>query len=177
MPAKQRKRIRVEQLRKISINEIIYSGSWIRQFGDTTVELIHHHDGIRLLVNGCLQPVCWRIYERTIRGKLANGGYIPLDKCWDYYIFGHKDGKRYKYLRLLFIPPNGFRIGTSSDFGAMYTTSCRSRYQRKPYQQCLSDSLTKRRRARKIAWRQELSERRRRQVPRSIVKLGVWPSV
>src|SRR6516165_6273337 len=80
MPTKQRKRIRVEQLRKISINEIIYSGSWIRQFGDTTVELIHHHDGIRLLVNGCLQPVCWRIYERTIRGKLANGGYIPLDK-------------------------------------------------------------------------------------------------
>jgi hypothetical protein len=63
MPAKQRKRIRVEQLRKISINEIIYSGSWIRQFGDTTVELIHYHDGIRLLVNGCLQPVCWRIYE------------------------------------------------------------------------------------------------------------------
>jgi hypothetical protein len=98
MTAKQRKRIRVEQLRKISINEIIYSDSWIRQFGDTTVELIHHHDGIRLLVNGCLQPVCWRIYERHIRGKLANGGYIPLDKCWDYYIFGYKDGKRYKYL-------------------------------------------------------------------------------
>jgi hypothetical protein len=114
-------------------------------------------------------------YERTIRGKLANGGYIPLDKCWDYYIFGHKDGKRYKYLRLLFIPPNGFRIGTSSDFGAMYTTSCRSRYQRKPYQQCLLDSLTKRRRAKKIAWRRELSERRRRQVPKNIVKLGVQP--
>jgi len=95
--------------------------------------------------------------------------------CWDYYIFGHKDGKRYKDLRLLFIPPNGFRIGTSSDFGAMYTTSCRSRYQRKPYQQYLLDSLTKRRRQRKIAWRQEL--KRRKQVPRSIVKLGVWPSV
>src|SRR6516164_8191889 len=61
MPAKQRKRIRVEQLRKISINEIVYSGSWIRQFGDTTVELIHHSDGIRLMVNGCLQPICWRI--------------------------------------------------------------------------------------------------------------------
>src|SRR6516164_11381750 len=87
MPTKQRKRIRVEQLRKISINEIIYSGSWIRQFGDTTVELIHHHDGIRLSVNGCLQPICWRIYERTIRGKLANGGYIPIDKYWDYYIY------------------------------------------------------------------------------------------
>ena len=162
MPPK-RKRIRVEQLRKISVNEIIYSGSWIRQFGDTRIELKHHRDGIKLLVDGYLQPVCWRIYERTIRGRLQNGGYIPSDKCWDYYCYGHNDGRRYRYLRLLFIPPNGFRIGTSSDFGAMYTTSCRSQYQRKPYQRALLDSLPKRRQQRKIAWRSELKRRKQEQ--------------
>src|SRR5690242_8601367 len=104
MPKKQ-KRIRVEDLKKISVNEIAYSGSWTRKIGKTTVELTHQNDGIKLLVDGCVQPICWHVYERTIRGKLRNGGYIPSDKCWDFYVWNN-DGTRHRFLYLMCLPDN-----------------------------------------------------------------------
>jgi hypothetical protein len=166
MQAKQ-KRIRVEELQKISVNEIVYSGSWNRKIGNTTIELIHDDGGIKLLVDGYPQPICWKIYERAIGGRLRNGGYVPFDHCWDYYIWSN-DRRRWKFLYLMCLPDNRFRIGTRGDFGALYTSSCRSKYQRKPYQEGLVISLSKGKREKKIAWRDEL--KKRKSMPKNIVK-------
>jgi hypothetical protein len=164
------KRTRVEDLIRISIKEVIYTGSWERKIGNTTIELVHTIDGIKLFVDRRLQPVCWKIYERTVKGKLQNGGYIPSDRGWYYYCFAN-NGRRYKHLYLLSLPDNRFRIGTRNDFGALYASSCRSKFQRTLYQEALLISLSKRKRERKIAWRNEL--RRRRRVPKNIVENAV----
>jgi hypothetical protein len=141
--------LKVEELRKIPIQDLVYSGSWIRVIANTEIELRHVQDGIILLVNDALQPVSWKIYERKIRGDISHrGGYIPHDRSWVYYVYGN-DGRRYKLLYLLPLPEGRFRIGTRTDFGAVYSRDCYSRRQRKIAQECRLIGLTKRQRERR----------------------------
>jgi|SRR6516165_8393576 len=141
--------LKVEELRKIPIQDLVYSGSWVRTIGNTRIELIHVQHGIRLLVNDVLQPVRWQIYERKIAGDISyRGGFIPADKCWVYYLIG-SDGRRYRYLYLLALPGDHFRIGTREDHGAVYTCSCYSHRQRKIVQECHLLRLTKQQRERR----------------------------
>jgi hypothetical protein len=96
-------KLKVEQLRNIPIQQLVYSGSWMRIIGNTKIELKHVENGIILLVNDVLQPVRWQIYERKIRGDISHrGGYIPRDKAWVYYVVG-RDGLRFRCLHLLAI--------------------------------------------------------------------------
>jgi hypothetical protein len=126
------------------------SGSWIRTIANTKIELIHVQDGIRLLVNDELQPVRWQVYERAIKGNIGyRGGYIPHDRAWVYYLIG-SNGRRYRYLYLLALPGDNFRIGTREDHGAVYTSSCYSHHrQREIAQECRLLRLTKRQRDRR----------------------------
>ena len=143
--------LKVEQLRKIPVQNLIYSGSWIRTIGNTKIELRHvGPDGICLLVNDLLQPVRWQIYERAIKGNIGyRGGYIPHDRAWVYYLIG-SDGCRYRYLYLLALPGDNFRIGTREDHGAVYTSSCYSHHrQREIAQECRLLRLKKRQRERR----------------------------
>src|SRR6516162_8023153 len=141
--------LKVEELRKIPIQDLVYSGSWIRVIANTEIELRHVQDGIILLVNDALQPVSWKIYERKIRGHISHrGGYIPHDRSWVYYVWGN-DRRRYKYLYLLPLPEGRFRIGTRTDFGAVYSRGWYSRRQRKIAQECRLIRLTKRQRERR----------------------------
>ena len=141
--------VKVEQLTiRIPIQALCYDGAWIRLIANTEIELRHVQDGIILLVNDALQPVSWKIYERKIRGDISHrGGYIPHDRSWVYYVYGH-DGRRYRYLYLLPLPEGIFRIGTRTNFGAVYARDCYSRRQRKIAQECRLLRLTKRRRER-----------------------------
>jgi hypothetical protein len=141
--------LKVEELRKIPIQDLVYSGSWIRTIANTKIELIHVQDGIRLLVNDELQPVRWQVYERKIRGDISHrGGYIPHDRSWVYYVWGN-DRRRYKCLYLVPLPEGRFRIGTRTDFGAVYSGDCYSRQQRKIAQEYRLMRLTKRQRERR----------------------------
>jgi hypothetical protein len=142
--------LKVEQLTiRIPIQALCYDGAWIRVIADTKIELRHVQDGIILLVNDVLQPVSWKIYERKIRGDISHrGGYIPHDRSWVYYVWGN-DGRRYRYLYLLPLPEGRFRIGTRTDFGAVYIRDCYSRRQRKIEQECRLIRLTKRQRERR----------------------------
>jgi hypothetical protein len=127
------KKLKVEQLLTIPIQELCYSGSWIRKIGNTKIELRHTAEGIVLFVDEMKEPVRWAVYERTIRGDISHrGGYIPQGKAWVYYVYG-SDGRRYKYLNMLTLPDQRFRIGTRRDFGAVYTRDCYSKRQRKIY--------------------------------------------
>ena len=145
-----KKSIKVEQLTiKIPIQALCYDAAWIRVIANTKIELRHVQDGIVLLVNNVQQPVRWQVYERKIRGDISHrGGYIPQDKQWVYYLIG-RDGRRYRYLYLLPLPEGGFRIGTRTDFGAVYSRDCYSRRQRKIAQECRLIGLTKRQRERR----------------------------
>jgi hypothetical protein len=52
-------RIQIQQLKRISVNEIVYDGVAIKQFGQLTIILKHMEDNtIGLLVNG--QDTGWR---------------------------------------------------------------------------------------------------------------------
>jgi hypothetical protein len=76
-------KVKVEQLRNIAIQQLVYSGSWMRTIANTKIELQHVGDGIILLVNDVLQSVQWQVYERRIAGDISHrGGYIPRDKAW-----------------------------------------------------------------------------------------------
>jgi|SRR6516225_4576864 hypothetical protein len=117
-------KLKVEQPRNIPIQQLVYSGSWMRMIANTKIELKHVGDGIILLVNDVQQPVQWKVYERRIAGDISHrGGYIPADKCWVFYVIG-RDGRRYRYLCFLSLPGGNFHIGTRSDFRAVYTSSC-----------------------------------------------------
>ena len=88
------------------------------------------------------------MYERTIAGDITyRGGYIPRDKAWVYYVVG-RDGRRFRCLHLMALPGENFRIGTRSDFRAVYTSTCYSHRQRKIAQQCRLLRLTTRQRKR-----------------------------
>jgi hypothetical protein len=92
------KKLNIESLRKISIKKIVQDGSWSTQFvGGLLITLAAESNQITLYVNGYQQPVCWPVYERTISGNLRRGGFIPYDKCWDWYIWSQ--GKRYHHAR------------------------------------------------------------------------------
>src|SRR6516164_5206519 len=142
--------VKVEQLTiKIPVQALCYSGAWIRVIANTKIELRHVQDGIILLVNDVLQPIQWKIYERRIGGDISHrGGYIPQDRSWVYYVWGN-DRRRYKYLYLLPLPEGRFRIGTRTDFGAVYSRDCYSRRQRKIAQECRLIRLTNRKRERR----------------------------
>ena len=139
--------LKVEQLAiRIPIQTLCYSGAWSRVIDNSKIELRHVQDGIILLVDDVQQPVRWEVYERKIRGDISHrGGYIPHDRSWVYYVWGN-DRRRYKFLYLLPLPEGRFRIGTRTDFGAVYTRDCYSRRQRKIAQECRLIRLTKRQR-------------------------------
>jgi len=82
-------------------------------------------------------------------------------------VWNDNDGTRHRFLYLMCLLDNRFKIGSIKDFGAMYASSCRSKYQRKPYQEALLVSLSKRKREKKVAWKNEL--KRRKQAPKNIV--------
>src|SRR6516165_9875279 len=142
--------LKVERLPfKIPIQKLVYDGLWLRVIANTKIELRHLPDGIRLLVDDVLQPVHWKTYERTIKGDISyRGGYIPADKCWCYYLIG-RDSRRYRFLYILPLPEGRFRIGTRTDFGAVYSRDCYSRRQRRIAQECRLIRLTKRQRERR----------------------------
>jgi hypothetical protein len=116
---------------------------------NTKIELRHVQDGIILFVDDVQQPVRWEVYERKILGDISHrGGCIPHDRSWVYYVWGN-DRRRYKFLYLLPLPEGRFRIGTRTDFGAVYTRDCCSRRQRRIAQECRLIRLTKRQRERR----------------------------
>jgi hypothetical protein len=118
---------------KISINDVCYNG-WCKFIHNTTIELDHRAEGIRLIVDGTLQPIIWKVYELEVRNlKLNNGGYCPLDRRFIFYIFG-TDGRRYANLYLIPQADGGFRIGTRKDFGLRYQFNLLSHKKRKAYQ-------------------------------------------
>jgi hypothetical protein len=122
----------------------------MRIIDNTKIELKHVVDGTILLVNDVLQPVRWQVYERRIAGDITyRGGYIPKDKAWVYYVYG-RDGRRFRCLHLMALPGENFRIGTRSDFGAVYTSTCYSRRQRKIAQECRLLRLARRQRERVV---------------------------
>jgi hypothetical protein len=65
-------KLKVEQLRNIPIQQLVYSGSWTRIIANTKIELKHVGDGIILLVNNVLQPMRWQVYERGIAGDITS---------------------------------------------------------------------------------------------------------
>ena len=143
-------KLKVEQLRNIPIQQLVYSGSWMRMIGNTKIELKHVENGIILLANDVLQPVRWQVYERRIAGDISHrGDYIPRDKAWVYYVVG-REGRRYKNLYLLALSGGDFGIGTRDDFGAAYTTSCYSRRQRRIARECRLVGMTKRQRLKRV---------------------------
>jgi hypothetical protein len=136
--------LKIEELRKIPIQALVYSGSWVRIIAGTKIELRHVSNGIVLLVNHVLQPICWQVYERKIRGRLHRGGLIPDDRSWVYYLISR--GRRYRYLYIM-----GTRIGTRDDFGARYARNCQSKKQRRIARKYRLLGLTKRKRERQVA--------------------------
>ena len=54
-------KLKVEQLRNIPIQQLVYSGSWMRIVANTKIELKHVENGIILLINDVLQPVRWQV--------------------------------------------------------------------------------------------------------------------
>jgi hypothetical protein len=95
--------LKVEQLKtRIPVKRICYDGSWTGMINGNEVELEHCKDNtIRCLVNNVVVRA-WKVYELELRNRLRNGGYIPHDRRWIYYIWGN-DNRRYKFLYI--IPP------------------------------------------------------------------------
>jgi hypothetical protein len=169
-------KLKVEQLRNIPIQQLVYSGSWMRMIANTKIELKHVENGIILLINDVLQPVRWQVYERRIRGDISHrGGFIPDDKSWVYYVWGN-DRRRYRYLCLMSLPDGRFRIGTRHDFGAVYTSSCYSRRQRKIARECRLIRLTRRQRT--STRMGDNQPHAMRQIPlKTVVKIANMPTV
>jgi hypothetical protein len=131
---------------KISINQLVYNGSWSRMINDHKVELRHlERDYIYLFVDDMQQPMRWKIYERPMGGKLRRGGFIPDGKQWVYYVVGD-NGQRYRFLYIV-----GTRIGTRDGLEARYIRNCQSKKQRAIARQYRLLRMSKRKRERQIA--------------------------
>jgi hypothetical protein len=141
------KLLKVEDIHlKISINQLIYNGSWSRMINNVKVELRHLDEHyIYLFIDDVQQPMRWEIYERELRGKLRRGGFIPDGKQWVYYVVGDR-GLRYRFLYIV-----GGRIGTRDGLQARYTRNCQSKKQRKTARKYRLLRMSKRKRERQIA--------------------------
>lgn len=141
--------LRVSHLTRVPIKQIIETG-FSKIIGNNKITLNHVIGGIELVINNFPANKIFPLYEKPIRGRLQRSGRIPWDNNIQYYVVG-ADGKR---RRFLYLSPAS--IGTISDFPAAYDSTCRSRKQRKHYQECtIRNRRKKQRQARKLQRRLE----------------------
>ena len=70
----------------------------------------------------------WRVVEQAIPVHQLNNGRCWHQDCrWHWFVVGHTDGKRYKYL---YLNVGLHDIGTRGDYKLKYTSTHRSKSQR-----------------------------------------------
>ena len=121
-----------KRLIKVSVREICQDGSWGRTINNREVQLSHCPDGfIRLCIDNNVidkPTLSWRVVEQAIPVRqLNNGRRWPQDCRWHWFVVGHTDGKRYKYL---YLNAGLQHIGTRTDYKLKYISTHRSKRQR-----------------------------------------------
>ena len=119
----KRKRPRIEELIKISIQDIVTNkplarshvidgqGNWF-QFVD---EIVGNQQRLSIYINGHNSHIWFPLVDAPIAGHIKN--QIPWDRSHVYYVM--VQGKRY---RALYIDPINKKIGSRDSLNAIYTS-------------------------------------------------------